>query len=177
VRHLRVHYALKTPKNCEVDFRHHFCDGDRKAYWLRGARRRAWYRSGTNTVSVCMCYTKQKRSGYKRIVMAAVPTDGNHDTPEPEVYSWPPTPSSMEVRRTCSWTCRGGSVSSSIANARLAADSSSRKGERTGARAGSPAIGEHRRFRNAGGRGYGGKAADGDAYSGGRPNSSRPKDR
>jgi hypothetical protein len=149
----------------------------RKVYWLQGARGEGFGTAVGPIPCPCMCYTKQKLSGCKRIVMTAVPKDGRHDTPEPELYSCPSTPSSRGVRPTYNWKCHGGSISPPVAYASLAADSSSREPERNSDRAAAAAIGEHRRFRNATGRVYGVNVADGDACSGCGPNCSRPKGR
>src|SRR4029077_4757709 len=67
--------------------------------------------------------------------------------------------------------------SSSVSDPRLGPGSGARQAERTSARAASPSIGKHRRFRNATGPRNGAKAAHGYAHSGGEPNSREPEDK
>ena len=102
---------------------------------------------------------------------------GKYDTREPEVQSWPPTRESIGVCDAYKQMRRCGAIPSSISDSRLGPDSRARQAERTSARAAGPAIGQHRRFRDATGRRNGAKAADGYAYSGGGPNSREPEDK
>src|SRR5258708_34808125 len=112
-----------------------------------------------------------------RVVVAAVPGDGKHDMPEPEVEFCPPTPSSMGVRPTYIWKCRVRSISSSVSDTGAGPGSGSRQPERTGARAADSAIGTHGRFRNAAGRRHGAKASGGRGRSGAGPKRNHAEDR
>ncbi len=78
-----------------------------------------------------------------------------YDTREPEVQSWPPTRGSIGVHDAYKQLCHCGAISSSsVPDFRLGPDSRARQAKRTSARATGPAIGKHRGFRNATGRGY-----------------------
>ena len=102
---------------------------------------------------------------------------GKYDTREPEVQPRLPRRGSIGVCDANKQMRRCGAIPSSVSDSRLGPDSRARQAERTSARAAGPAIGKHRRFDGATGRGNRTKAADGYAYSGGGPNSREPEDK